>query len=412
MNRVVVTGIGAISPLGLSMEETWVGLMEGRSGVGAITLFDVSAYPTKFGAEVKGFDPLNYLDRKEVRHMDRFCQFAVVAASQAIQAAQLKVDANNESDIGVFLGSGIGGLTSALEQHLVLIEKGVDRVSPFTATMMISDIAAGQTAIALGIKGPNVCITSSCASSSDAIGMAFELVRRGDAIAMLAGGSEAVLNTVGFAAFCANRAMSVRNGEPQRASRPFDATRDGMVMGEGGAVLVMENLEFALSRGAPILAEVAGYGATADAYHVTQPAPEGEGGVRAMRLALKRAGLEPQAIDYINAHGTSTPLNDRVETQAIKTVFGDYAYRVPISSTKSMLGHLLGAAGGIEAAISIYTMLKGIIPPTINLTHPDPECDLDYVPNEARRAVVRTAMSNAFGFGGHNSVLIFKEFKD
>jgi len=407
-SRVVVTGMGAVCPLGLSLSETWEGLISGRSGVGPITHFDPSPFRTHFAAEVKDFDPLAYMDRKQARHMDRFSQFAVAAALQAVGMARLKIDDANRHDIGVIIGSGIGGLTTLLEQHHVLLEKGAERVSPFLAPMMIADIAAGEVSILLGARGPNFCTTSSCASGADAIGVAYETVRRGDARAMLAGASEATINTLAFAAFNAARALSTRNDDPQGASRPFDALRDGMVMGEGSTVLVLEDLESAQRREAPILGELLAYTGTADAYHVTQPAPACEGGARAMALALKKGGLTPEDIDYINAHGTSTPINDRLETAAIKTVFGQYAYKVSISSTKSMMGHLLGAAGAVEAAICLLVIERGVIPPTINLHHPDPECDLDYVPNQARKAAVRTAMSNAFGFGGHNSVLIFR----
>ena len=412
MNRVVVTGMGAVCPLGLTIPEMWQNLVAGRSGVGPITLFDSTPFRTHFGAEVKGFDPLAYVDRKEARHMDRFCQFAVAAAFQAVEMAKLKIDQALAPEVGVIIGSGIGGIITLLEQHQVLLEKGADRVSPFLAPMMIPDIAAGQTAILLGAKGPNFCTTSSCASGSDAIGVAYEFIRRGDTQAMLAGGSEATLNPLGFAAFNAARAMSCRNEDPQRACRPFDAERDGLVMGEGAALLVLESLDLALRRGAAILGELVGYGASADAYHVTQPAPGCEGGARAMTLALKKAGLTPQDVNYINAHGTSTPLNDKNETAAVKAVFGPHAYRVPVSSTKSMMGHPLGAAGAIEAAVCLLTINHGLIPPTINLTHPDPECDLDYVPNQSRLAQVEVAMSNAFGFGGHNSVLVFRRYRE
>ncbi|MFQ5825797.1 MAG: beta-ketoacyl-ACP synthase II [Dehalococcoidia bacterium] len=411
MHRVVVTGIGIISPLGLDVSQTWQGLVEGRSGVDRITQFDSTPLETHIAAEVKGFDPTAYMDRKEARRMDRYAQFAVAASLQATEQAGLKVDASNADDIGVIIGSGAGGISTMLEQHEVLLERGPDRISPFLAPMMISDMGPGQVAIRLGIKGPNFCTVSSCASGSDAIGVAFETIRRGDAQAMIAGGSEAAIIPIAFAAFQAARALSTRNDEPQKACRPFDAQRDGLVMGEGTAVMLLENLEFALRRGAPILAELLSYGATADAYHVTAPAPGGEGGARAMTLALERAGLKPQDIDYINAHGTATVLNDKSETAAVKTALGDHAYRVPISSSKSMLGHLLGAAGAIEATITVLTIQHGVIHPTINLTHPDPECDLDYVPNRARELKVRNAMSNSFGFGGHNSVLIFGEYR-
>ena len=412
MNRVVVTGMGVISPLGLSAQETWQGLMAGRSGVAEITHFDTSSFVTKFAAQVKGFDPTDYIDRKEARRMDRFCQLAVAAALQATEDAGLKIGPENGNQIGVIIGSGIGGISSLLEQHQVLLEKGVDRVSPFLATMMIPDIAAGQISIMLGAKGPNLCTVSSCSSGADAIGTACETIRRGDAVAMLAGGSEASINPLAFAAFQAARALSTRNDAPQQACRPFDRERDGLVMGEGTAVLVLEDMEVARRRGATIVGEIIGYGATSDAFHVTQPAEGGEGGARAMKKALDTANVTPQNIDYINAHGTSTPLNDRNETLAIRAVFGQEAYHVPASSTKSMTGHLLGAAGAVEAAISLLSINNGIIPPTINLTNPDPECDLDYVPNQARPKEVRTVMSSSFGFGGHNSVLVLRRWED
>lgn len=342
--------------------------------------------------------------------MDRFVHFAIAAALQAVEQAHLNIDATNAGGIGVVIGVGMGGLSTLLSQYRVLTERGPDRVSPFLIPMMIADMASGQVAILLGAKGPNFCITSSCASGSDAVGEAVEIIRRGDAQAMITGGAEAVINPLAVAGFNAARALSTRNHEPQKASRPFDAERDGFIIGEGAAVLILESLPFATKRGAPVLAEVIGYGATGDAYHITQPVDGGEGGVRAMSIALKEAGLEPGEIDYINAHGTSTPLNDKHETMAIKTVFGKEAYRIPISSTKSMVGHLLGAAGAIEAAICVLTIQHGVIPPTINLTSPDPDCDLDYVPNMARQVAVNTALSNVFGFGGHNSTLIFRRY--
>ena len=409
-NRVVVTGMGMISPLGLDVPSTWQGLVSGKSGVDYITQFDPEPLETKIAAEVKNFDPAQYMDRKDFRHMERFVHFAVAASLQAVEQARLNIDATNAEGIGVVIGVGLGGLNTLLSQYQVFIERGADRVSPFLIPMMIADMASGQVAILSGAKGPNFCTTSSCASSSDAIGEAFEIVRRGDAQAMITGGSEAVINPLTIAGFNAARALSIRNHEPQKASRPFDAERDGFIMGEGAATLILESLPFATKRGALILAEVVGYGAAGDAYHITQPADGGEGGARSMSIALKEAGLEPGEIDYINAHGTSTPLNDKNETMAIKTVFGKGAYRIPISSTKSMVGHLLGAAGAMEAAISILTIQNGVIPPTINLTSPDPDCDLDYVPNTARQAVVNTALSNVFGFGGHNSTLIIRRY--
>jgi len=411
-NRVVITGMGAVSPLGLTVSETWEGLISGKSGVDYITLFDAAALNTKFAAEVKGFDPANYVDRKEARRMDRFTQFALVATLQALEQARLKIDQENEDDIGVLFGSGIGGLMTMFDQIKILLEKGPDRVSPFTAPMMISDAAPGQVSIIVGAKGPNFTATSACSSGSDAIGEAYEIIKRGDAKAMIAGGAEAVINPFAIAAFNAARALSTRNDAPQQASRPFDSQRDGFVIGEGAATFILEDLSFALERGAPILGEVIGYGATSDAYHITQPDENGDGAARAMSRALKKANLKPTEIDYINAHGTSTPLNDKTETLAIKTIFGGHAYRIPISSTKSMLGHLLGAAGAIESVVCLLTINHGIIPPTINLTNPDPECDLDYVPNVARRAGVNIAMTNSFGFGGHNSVLIFRRYTE
>ncbi len=412
MTRVVVTGMGIVSPLGLDATRTWEGLVAGRSGVGYITRFDPHMLETHFGAEVVDFDPEAYIDRKEARRMDRYAQFAVAAAIQAVEHAGLRIDDSNAYDIGVIIGSGAGGISSMLEQYEVLLDRGAARVSPFLAPMMIADMGPGQIAINLGIKGPNFCTVSSCASGSDAIGTSFETIRRGDAQAMLAGGGEAALIPLGLAAFQAARALSTRNDEPQKACRPFDAERDGLVVGEGAAVLILEELDYALCRGAPILAEILSYGATADAFHVTAPAPGGEGGARAMALALKKAGLKPEDIDYINAHGTATVLNDLAETAAIKTALGDHAHRVAISSSKSMIGHLLGAAGAIEAAITILSIQNGMVHPTINLTHPDPKCDLDYVPNTARKLKVRTGMSNAFGFGGHNSVLVFGEYRE
>lgn len=411
-NRVVVTGIGAFTPLGLDMATTWQGLIAGKSGIDYITLCDPAPLEVKFAGEVKGFEPTNYIGRKEARRMDRFAQLAVAAGLQAVQQSGIQVSAANQSDIAVVVGSGIGGLTTLFEQTKVLIESGPSRVSPFLAPMMISDMAAAQVSITLGIKGLNLCTTSACSSSSDAIGVACELIRHGDAEAVLAGGSEAIINPLGITAFSALKAISTRNDAPKEASRPFDAQRDGFVISEGACILILESLEHARKRGANILAEIIAYGATADAFHITQPDDKGEGAVRAMQLALKKAGLAPTDIDYINAHGTSTPLNDKTETLAIKTVFGEQAHRVPVSSTKSMLGHLIGAAGAIETAICIMTIQHGIIPPTINLTHPDPECDLDYVPNVARQAKVTTALSNSFGFGGHNSVLIIRRYTD
>ncbi len=412
VRRVVVTGMGAITPLGLDVPTLWKNLLEGRSGAAPITLFDPSPYDTRFACEVKGFDPLNYMDRKEARRSDRYAQMAIAAAEEAMRNSGLKIEANNAERVGVIIGSGVGGLITIREQFHVLLNKGPRAVSPFTIPMIIGNMAAGQVAMRYGAKGINYCTTSACASSAHAIGEAFEAIRRGAAEAIIVGGSEAPIDPFGVASFCAARALSTRNDAPEKACRPFDAQRDGFVMAEGAGVLVLEELDFARRRGATILAEVLGYGATADAYHITAPAPEGEGAARSMRLALQQAGLQPTDVDYINAHGTSTPLNDATETQAIKAVFGEYAYRIPISSTKSMVGHLLGAAGAVEAIACIQTILSGIIHPTINYEFPDPECDLDYVPNVPRRADVRVALSNSLGFGGHNVTLIFGRYEE
>ncbi|MDH5696215.1 MAG: beta-ketoacyl-ACP synthase II [Dehalococcoidia bacterium] len=410
--RVVVTGMGVLCPLGLNATTTWEGLIAGKSGIDYITLFDAEPFETKFAGEVKGFEPTDYINRKEARHTDRFAQLAVAASLQALEQSGIKINTTNKDDIGIVIGSGIGGLTTLFEQTKILLDKGADRVSPFLIPMMMPDIAAAQVSIVLGVKGPNLCTTSACSSGSDAIGIAYEIIRRGDAQVMMTGGSETIINPVGISAFNAMKAISTRNNEPQLASRPFDAERDGFVIGEGAGILILESLSFAQSRGAKILAEMIAYGASADAYHITAPIESGEGAAKAMQRALDKAGLKADEIDYINAHGTSTPLNDKMETKAIKTVFGDHAYNIPISSTKSMMGHLVGGAGAVEAAICIMVIQNGLIPPTINLTHPDPECDLDYVPNVARRAKVTTALSNSFGFGGHNSVLIFREYSE
>jgi 3-oxoacyl-[acyl-carrier-protein] synthase II len=409
-NRVVITGIGMITALGLDTASNWEALIAGKSGIDNITAFDASKYATRFAGQVKGFDANNYINRKEARRMDRFAQFAVAASQEAIKQAKLQIDDSNRNDVGVLIGSGAGGLTSTYEQILNLTQNGPDRVNPFLATMMIADSASAQVSILLGAKGPNFCSTSACSSSADSIGVAFETIKRGDTKVMITGGSEAVVNPIGVAAFCACRALSEHNDAPQEASRPFDAQRDGFVIAEGAAVLVLEELEFAKARGANILAEMVAYGASGDAIHMTQPSEDGEGAARAMKAALQKAGWQPEEVNYINAHGTSTPLNDRMETRAIKTVFGDYAKNIPISSTKSMTGHLLGGAGAIEAAICVLVIQYGIIPPTINLKNPDPDCDLDYVPNLARKAAVDKVLSNSFGFGGHNSVLALKRY--
>lgn len=399
-----------LNPLGLDTPTTWENLLAGRSGIDYITLFDAGSLEVRFAGEVKGFEPTNYISRKEARHMDRFAQLAVTASYEAVKQAGVEISDSNNDQIGVIIGSGIGGLTTLYEQMRILMEKGPGRVSPFLAPMMISDIAAAQVSIALGIKGPNLCTTSACSSGSDAIGAACELIKHGDTQVMIAGGTESIINPIGITAFSALKALSLRNEEPKLASRPFDAERNGFVISEGAGIMVLENLEHARKRGAKILGEVLSYGATADSHHVTQPIENGEGAARAMQIALRKAGLTPADIDYVNAHGTSTQLNDKMETRAIKTAFGEHAYRVPISSTKSMLGHLIGAAGATEAAICLLAIQNGVIPPTINLDTPDPDCDLDYVPHTARRTEVKTALTNSFGFGGHNSVLILEKY--
>lgn len=409
--RVAITGMGVVSPLGHDVQSLWEALMSGRSGVDRISSFDPESYETQIAAEVKGFNATDYLDRKQSRHMDRYCQFAVVASMQAAKQARLESGANPDG-IAVVVGSGIGGLATLSAQYSILAERGPRKVNPFLVPMMITDGAAGQISILLGAKGPNYCVTSACSSGADSIGIAYDMVRSGTVQTVVAGGSEAAITPIGIAGFNAAGALSVRNDEPQKASRPFDAGRDGFVMGEGAAVLVLENLDHARRRGAEILAELASYGATSDAYHITQPSEGGEGGARALQLALKKAGIQPGEVDYINAHGTSTQLNDKSETAAIKSVFGQDAYKVPVSSTKSMTGHMIGAAGSTEAIICVLAIRNGMVPPTINLTNPDPDCDLDYVPNVPREKKVRIAVSNSFGFGGHNSVLILREYRE
>jgi 3-oxoacyl-[acyl-carrier-protein] synthase II len=410
--RVVVTGIGLVTPLGNDTPSSWKGLCEGRSGVARIARFDSSDQDVHIAAEVHDFDPSLYLDRKEVRRNDPFVHFAMAATRQAMADGEFTVTEANADDVGVIIGSGVGGLITCHDQFNVLFTRGPDRISPFFITMFITDIAAGYVSMAIGARGPNFATVSACATGANAIGEAAEMIRRGDAVAMLAGGAEAVISRIGIAAFASMHALSRNNDDPEHASRPFDAKRDGFVMGEGAGVLLIEELDAARARGARIYAELASYGATADAYHVTEPAPAGEGLARAMQRALDKAHLAPEAVDYINAHGTSTVLNDRNETAAIKHVFGDHAYHLGVSSTKSMIGHTLGAAGGIEAGIAALAIHHGVMPPTINLTHPDPECDLDYVPNTARKADVRAALSNSMGFGGHNAVLVLKRYDD
>ena len=410
--RVVVTGMGLLTPVGNDVPSTWEALCQGKSGVGPITSYDTSQFRVHFGAEIKNFDPSPYMDRKAIRHTDPFEHFAVATAKQALTQSGLKITEENADDIGVYIGSGVGGLATYHEQFEILFQRGPDRISPYFPTMSMVNAAPAFVSIVTGAKGPNWATVSACATSSNSIGEAWETIRRGDARAMIAGGSEKGLTPLAMAAFENIHAVSRRNDDPQGASRPFDLTRDGFVMGDGSGMLILEEVDFARARGATILAELVGYGSTADAYHVTEPTPGGEGLMRAMSRALRKAGLRPEQVDYINAHGTSTLFNDRTETQAIKSCFGAHAYRVPISSTKSMTGHTMGASGAIEAAICVLSILTGVIPPTINWHHPDPECDLDCVPNEARRAGVRVAMSNSMGFGGHNACLIFKRFEE
>src|SRR5438067_5752262 len=404
--------MGLVTPVGNNVSTTWEALCQGKSGVGPITNFDSSRFRVHFGAEVKNFDPALYMDRKEIRRTDPFEHIAVASAMQALTQSSLLITEENADDIGIYIGSSIGGLSALIDATKTIIERGPDRVSPYSINMISVDNAPGIISIITGARGTNWAAVSACATSSNSIGEAWETIRRGDARAMIAGGSEKSINPLSIAAFDNMRALSRCNEDPQGASRPFDATRDGFVMGEGSGMLILEDLDFALSRGATILAEMVGYGSTADAYHVTEPPPEGAGIARAMRRALQKAGLRPDQVDYINAHGTSTPYNDLTETNAIKNCFAEHAYNVPISSTKSMIGHTMGAAGAIEAVVTIMSILTGIISPTINLHHPDPECDLDYVPDTAREATVNVAMSNSMGFGGHNACLIFKRFHE
>ena len=408
-NRVVVTGIGLVTPLGLDRKSTWKALLNGESGIDYISTFDTEGFATRIAAEVKGFDPSGILGKKEARRMDRFTQFASVASLEAIEHAGLKMESEDADRVAVLIGSGVGGIITISEQHIVLNERGASRVSPFLVPMMLSDMASGQVSMMIGARGPNFSTVSACATGADSIGEASEMVKRGRVDVAIAGGTEAAICPIGVAGFNSCMALSTRNDDPKAASRPFDANRDGFVLGEGAGVLVLESEKHARARGATIFAELAGYGSSSDAHHVTQPHPEGEGAARAMKYALGQAGMTPEDISYINAHGTSTPLNDKFETIAMKRVFGEHAYKVPISSTKSMTGHLLGAAGGIEAAFSVMAISESAIPPTINLEEPDPDCDLNYTPHTPLRGRVPTAMSNVFGFGGHNASLVFRE---
>jgi 3-oxoacyl-[acyl-carrier-protein] synthase II len=409
-NRVVVTGLGCISPVGNDVSTMWANVQSGHSGVGHITHYDASDFKCKIAAEVKDFDAAALFGNREARRMDRFTQLALATAIQAVSNAKLEINDENRDRIGVIIGTGIGGINTLLEQTLVYLERGPQRVSPFTVPMMLPDTAAGMVAIHYGIRGPNMAVVTACATGTNAIGEGCEIIRRGQADVIISGGSESAIMSVAMAGLGVMTALSTRNEDPQRASRPFDLHRDGFVMGEGAAVLILESLDYALNRGANILAEVIGYGSTNDAFHISAPAENGAGAALCIRLALEQAGISPAEIDYINAHGTSTPLNDKSETAAIKTVFGEHAYNIPISSTKSVTGHLLGAAGALEAIIAVKSIEDQLIPPTINYETPDPDCDLDYVPNISRKATINRVMSNSFGFGGHNATIILSGF--
>ncbi len=409
--RVAVTGLGCVSPVGNNVKDTWDALLAGKSGAAPITAFDASAHKTKFAAEVKGFDPAALFGVRDARKMDRFTQFATAATLEAMEQANFKVDESNRDRVGILIGTGIGGIITLLEQYDVLRERGPERVSPFLIPMMISDSAAGNLAIRVGARGPNMSLATACASGTNALGEAAEMIRRGSADVMIAGASEAAITAVSMAGMNVMTALSTRNDEPQRASRPFDKDRDGFLMGEGAGILILESLEHAQARGATILCEFGGYGTTDDAHHISAPAENGAGAAISMSLALENAGLKPADIGYINAHGTSTYLNDKSETSAIKTVFGEQAYKTPVSSTKSMTGHLLGASGALEGIISALAIMNNTLPPTINYETPDPVCDLDYVPNQPRKVIVNHVMSNSFGFGGHNATLIMSRFQ-
>ena len=406
--RVVITGVGAVSPLGIGADTLWNGVKAGKSGIDLITLFDTEQFPVKFAGEVTGFDPLAYFEKKEARHYDRVTQFALVASREAVKDSGLDLEHEDTTRIGAIIGSGIGGLDTTEKQVLTLHERGVRRVTPFLVPMMMINAPGGQVAIDLGLRGANMCVSSACASANHAIGIALHNIRYGHSDVLLAGGSEAALTPIGLAGFCSARALSKRNDDPQGASRPFDATRDGFVFGEGAGVLVLEERERALKRGARIYAELCGFGNTDDAFHITAPHAEGDGAARSMAQALEDGQLTPNDVTYVNAHGTSTELNDKLETLAIKRVFGDHAAKLAISSTKSMVGHLLGASGGVESVVTAKAILEGVAPPTINLENPDPECDLDYVPKTARELTIEAAVSNTFGFGGHNACLAFR----
>ncbi|WP_024546055.1 beta-ketoacyl-ACP synthase II [Picosynechococcus sp. NKBG15041c] len=409
--RVVITGLGAITPIGNTLQEYWEGLMTGRNGIDVVTAFDASQHTCRIAGEVKGFDPLDFIPKKEAKRMDRFSQFAVAASKQALADAGLEINPENAPDIGVIIGTGVGGIKVMEDQQEIYLEKGPSRCSPFMIPMMIANMAAGLTAIHTGAQGPNSCTVTACAAGSNAVGEAFRLVQQGYAKAMISGGTEAAITPLSFAGFASARALSTRNDDPKHACRPFDQDRDGFVMGEGAGILILEELEHALARGAKIYGEIVGYGMTCDAYHMTAPTPDGAGATRAIELALKDAGLAPNQVSYVNAHGTSTPANDITETKAIKKALGDQAYKILVSSTKSMTGHLLGGSGGIEAVATVMAIANDRVPPTINLENPQEGCDLDYVANESRAHLVEVALSNSFGFGGHNVTLAFRKYR-
>ncbi len=408
--RVVVTGLGAVTPIGNTLQDYWEGLLSGRNGIGPITLFDPSSHSCRIAGEVKGFDPHDYLERKEAKRMDRFAQFAIAASKQAIADGSFEINELSAEQVGIVIGNGIGGIKVMEDQQTIYLNRGPDRCSPFMVPMMIANMAAGLTAIHTGAKGPNSCVVTACAAGSNAVGDAFRLIQGGYAQAMICGGTEAAVTPLSVAGFAAARAVSTRNDDPLHACRPFDRDRDGFVMGEGAGILLLEELEHALARGAKIYAEMVGYAMTCDAYHITSPVPGGAGATRAMLLAMKDAGITPEQVSYINAHGTSTAANDKTETTAIKNALGDHAYKIAVSSTKSMTGHLLGGSGGIEAVATVMAVAHDQVPPTINLENPDPECDLDYVPHHSRDCPVNVALSNSFGFGGHNVTLAFAKY--
>ena len=409
--RVVITGIGLVSALGLGTRETWTGVLAGQSGVTRVTRFDISGYAAQIAAEVKGFDPLNWIEKKDIKKMDLFIQYAIAAAQFAMDDSGLVITPENGPDVGAFIGSGIGGFITIEREHEALLKGGPRKVSPFFIPSAIINLASGQVSIRFGAQGPNLATCTACSASAHALGESYEIIKRGDANAMIAGGSEAAITPMSLGGFAQLRALSTRNDEPSRASRPFDRDRDGFIIGEGAGVLILEELEHARKRGAPIYAEIVGYGSTSDAYHMTAPSEDGDGARRVMAMAIRKAGISPDQVDYVNAHGTSTPYNDKLETLAIKNCFGEHARKLAISSTKSMTGHLLGGAGGLEAGISALAVFHDEVPPTINLDNPDPECDLDYVPHKSRKMTVRYALSNSFGFGGTNAALLFKKYE-